>query len=118
MRRGFLTYRPRKVILKGCYYCPVVPELGHYENEGLWGYDKLVHIEKNKYQIVHCLFKTEADRDSAYETEVNNLMSLGKTMLKRRTCFVENELDDLEMASASTAHAYKVVEGKTIRLIV
>ncbi len=111
-------YRPRKVILKGVYYCPVVPELGHYENEGLWGYDKLVHIERNCYQIVHCLFKTKEERDEAYDNEVKNLMALGKAMLKRRTYFNENELDDLEIASASTSHAYKVVDGKTVRLIV
>jgi hypothetical protein len=113
-----LTYRPRKVILKGTYYCPIVPELGHYENEGMWGYDKLIHIEKCRYKIVSCLFNTEKERDDAYQTEINNLMKLGKAMLKRRTCCIEEELDDLEMISASSAHAHKVVEGKTIRLIV
>ena len=47
-----LKYRPRKVIMKGKYYCPVVPELGHYENEGLWGYDKLVHNKGNGDSIL------------------------------------------------------------------
>lgn len=114
--RARLSYRPRKVILKGTYYCPIVPELGHYENEGMWGYDKLIHIEKNKYQIVHCLFNTEEARDIAYEEEYRTLMALGKNMLRRRTVFCEEELDELEVASASTARAHKVIEGKVMRL--
>lgn len=116
--RNKRKYRPRKVILKGVYHCPIVPELGHYENEGLWGYDKLVHIDKNCYRIIHCLFKTKEERDKAYDNEIKNLMKLGKAMLKRRGFFDEDEIDDLELASASTSHAHKVVDGKTVRLIV
>lgn len=113
-----LKYRPRKVILKGRYHCPIVPELGHYENEGLWGYDKLVHVDKNRYQIVQCLFRTEEERDAAYTQEYENVMRLGKQMLRRRSCFCEEELDELEMECASVAHAHKVIEGKIVRLIV
>ena len=117
MRRK-LKYRPRKVILKGIYYCPVVPELGHYDNEGLWGYDKLVHVERSIYKVVQCLFKTEEERDAAYKKEYCDIRNLGELMLKRRKGYHENELDDLEQQCLKTEGAYKIIEGKNIRLTV
>lgn len=121
MRKGyqrFLTPRPRKTILKGVYYCPIVPELGHYENEGLWGYDKLVNIEKNKYRHYQYLFKTKEERDEAYNQEIKDIYALGDAMLVRRKQYIEDELDDLEKTSADTHGAYRVVEGRIIRLTV
>lgn len=113
-----LKYRPRKVILKGRYYCPVIPSLGHYENEGMWGYDKLVHVEKNKYQIIQCLFNTEEERDEAYSKEYEKIMRLGKQILRRRSCFCEEVIDELEMECVSITDGVKIIEGKTVRLIV
>lgn len=112
-----LKYRPRKVIMKGKYYCPVVPELGHYENEGLWGYDKLVHKEHCHYTLVRCLFKTEAERDAAYNQDVQNITNLGIAILKRRGRWDEEICDELELECLKPTKAFKIVEGAT-RLIV
>ena len=111
-----LRYRPRKVILKGMYYCPIVPELGHYDNEGMWGYDKLVHVDKNKYQIVSCLFATEEERDAAYAKEYGALENLGKAILRRKTYFCAEEIEELELECVDTKGATKVIEGKVLRI--
>lgn len=58
----------RKVILKGKYCCPIVPELGHYKNEGLYGYDKLVWAV-NHYETHQMLFKDEETRDASFDNE-------------------------------------------------
>lgn len=111
-----LKYRPRKLILKGKYYCPIVPELGHYENEGLWGYDKLVHVDHCHYRLVQCLFKTEQERDAAYQQDVDNITNLGVAVLKRRGRWDEEECDELELVCTKPTRAFKVVEKGT-RLI-
>lgn len=112
-----LKYRPRKMILKGKYYCPIVPEYGHYENEGLWGYDKLVYVDRNRYKTVKCLFKTEEERDEAYKKDYNSLRELGKLMLKRKGRYYKEEIDNLEIECCETKDAFKVIEGRTIRVI-
>lgn len=118
IKKSHAKYRPRKVILKGRYYRPIVPELGHYENEGTWGYDKLIHIEKNKYKVVSCLFDSEQKRDEAYDEEVKRIMDFGKILLTKRTSVNKKELDDLELELVDSSPADKVIEGKVIRLIV
>lgn len=117
-KKRHVQYRPRKVILKGRYYHPIVPELGHYENEGTWGYDKLIHIEKNKYKVVSCLFDSEQKRDDAYNEEMKKIMDFGKLLLTKRTTVNKKEFDDLELELVDSSPADKVIEGKVIRLIV
>lgn len=113
-RWNTIVYRPRKVILKGKYYCPVVPELGHYPNEGMWGYDKLIHIGPYRYKCVQCLFKTEQERDAAYEKDEQNLFALGSKLLSKRTVSAsqyEKEIQELEIRCEDTSLAHKITEG-------
>ena len=67
--------------LKGCYYCPVVPELGHYKNEGKYGYDKVIVSPAGK-EFVQCVFDTKEERDSAYRKERQVLCRLAEEILQ------------------------------------
>lgn len=69
--------------LKGRYYCPVVPELGHYKNEGKYGYDKII-VTPTGSEFVQCIFDTEKERDVAYRKERQVLCKIAEEILQRK----------------------------------
>lgn len=85
------NYIIKTMSLLGKYYCPIVPELGHYPNEGKWAYEKIILDDNKKSVLLKCYFDTEEERDEAYKKDFMKMHNFAKEVLEIKNAKVLNK---------------------------